>query len=424
VIDGRMVREQAGALREGVRRRGSLDKHGSLIDRAERLDRERRATIQRVEERKAARNAASQEVARKKKAGENADDLVASARLLGAEIALLEAELATSQGEFDAILLELPNVTLPEVPEGDATANVVVSTWGEPRAAGSVKPHWEVAETLGLLDLPRGAKISGSGFIVYRGRGARLQRALMNFCVDLHTREFGYEETQVPLFVNRDSMTGTGQLPKFEEDMYALRDDALFAIPTAEVPVTNLFREEILDGAALPLALTAFSACFRREAGSAGKDTRGLLRVHQFDKVELVRFTSPEDSPAQHELLTTHAEQVLQRLGLPHRRLLLAAGDTGFSSAKTYDLEAFAPGVGQWLEVSSCSNFGEFQARRANIRYRPAPGEKPRYVHTLNGSGLGFPRTVAAILEHYQNADGSVTVPEVLRPYFGADVIR
>ncbi len=419
-----MVREQAGALREGVRRRGSLDKHGPLIERAERLDRDRRLTIQAVEERKAARNAASQEVSRRKKAGENADDLVASARALGGEIARLEAELAASQGEFDAILYELPNVTLPEVPEGDATANVVVSTWGEPRAAGSVKPHWEVAETLGLLDLPRGAKISGSGFIVYRGRGARLQRALMNFCVDLHTREFGYEETQVPLFVNRDAMTGTGQLPKFEEDMYALRDDALFAIPTAEVPVTNLFREEILDGAKLPLALTAFSACFRREAGSAGKDTRGLLRVHQFDKVELVRFTAPEDSPAQHELLTTHAEQVLQRLGLPHRRVLLAAGDTGFSSAKTYDLEAFAPGVGQWLEVSSCSNFGEFQARRANIRYRPAPGEKPRHVHTLNGSGLGFPRTVAAILEHYQNADGSVTVPEVLRPYFGADVIR
>ena len=419
-----MVREQAGMLREGVRRRGSLDRHGPLIDRAEQLDRERRATIQAVEERKAARNAASNEVARKKKAGENADELVAGARALGSEIALLEAELAATQGEFDAILLELPNVPLHEVPAGDATANVVVSFWGEPRAAGSVKPHWEVAEALGLIDLPRGAKIAGSGFIVYRARGAQLQRALMNFSLDLHTREFGYEETQVPFFVNREAMTGTGQLPKFEEDMYALRDDALFAIPTAEVPVTNLFRDEILDGAQLPLALTAFSACFRREAGSAGKDTRGLLRVHQFDKVELVRFATPEDSPAQHELLTTHAEAVLQRLGLPHRRVLLAAGDTGFSSAKTYDLEAFAPGVGQWLEVSSCSNFGEFQARRANIRYRPAGGGKPRLVHTLNGSGLGFPRTVAAILEHYQNADGSVTVPEALRPYFGADAIR
>ena len=419
-----MVREQAGTLREGVRRRGSLDKHGPLIDRAERLDRERRQTIQQVEERKAARNAASQEVARRKKAGENADELMTSARELGAEITRLEAELATSQGEFDAILHELPNVTLPEVPEGDATANVVVSSWGEPRPAGSVKPHWEVAEKLGLLDLPRGAKISGSGFIVYRDRGARLERALMNFLLDLHTREFGYEETQVPLFVNRDSMVGTGQLPKFEEDMYALRDDAFFAIPTSEVPVTNLFRDEILDGAALPIALTAFSQCFRREAGAAGKDTRGLLRLHQFEKVELVRFTTPEDSRAQLELLTSHAEQALQRLGLPHRRLLLAAGDTGFSNAMTYDLEAFAPGVGSWLEVSSCSTYTDFQARRANIRYRPAPGEKPRHVHTLNGSGIGFPRVVATILEHYQNADGSVTVPNVLRPYFGADVIR
>lgn len=411
-------------LREGVRRRGSLDRHGPLIDRAEQLDRERRATIQAVEERKAARNAASQEVARRKKSGENADDIVARGRELGAEIAALEADLAKSQGAFDAILLELPNVTLLEVPEGDATANVVVSTWGAPRAAGSVRPHWEVAEKLGLLDLARGAKISGSGFIVYRGQGARLQRALMNFCLDLHTREFGYEETQVPLFVNRDSMVGTGQLPKFEEDMYALRDDPLFAIPTAEVPVTNLFRDEILDGASLPRAVTAFSACFRREAGAAGKDTRGLLRVHQFDKVELVRIVSPEDSPAQLELLTSHAEEVLRRLGLPHRRLLLAAGDTGFSNAKTYDLEVYAPGVGAWLEVSSCSSYTDFQARRANIRYRPAAGEKPQFVHTLNGSGLGFPRTVAAILEHCQNADGSVTVPEVLRPYFGAETIR
>jgi seryl-tRNA synthetase len=424
VIDGRMVREQADMLREGVRRRGSLDKHGPLIDRAERLDRERRAVIQAVEQKKAERNAASQEVARRKKAGESADDLMANARELGAAITLLEAELAGSQGEFDAILMELPNVTLAEVPEGDASKNAIVSTWGEPRAAGSVKPHWEIADKLGLLDLPRGAKISGSGFIVYRDRGAKLQRSLMNFLLDLHTQHFGYEETQVPVFVNRDSMLGTGQLPKFEEDMYALRDDALFAIPTSEVPVTNLYRDEILEGTKLPIALTAFSQCFRREAGAAGKDTRGLLRLHQFEKVELVRFTTPEDSPAQLELLTSHAEQALERLGLPHRRLLLAAGDTGFSNAKTYDLEVFAPGVGSWLEVSSCSSYTDFQARRANIRYRPAPGEKPRHVHTLNGSGLGFPRVIAAILEHYQNADGSVTVPEVLRPYFGADVIR
>ena len=418
-----MVRENAGVLRDGMRRRGKLDQFGPVIDRAQALDRERRAAIQAVEERKAARNAASQEVGRRKKAGENADDLVASTRALGEEIAALELGLATSQNELDAILLEFPNLPAADVPEGDETANVVTRSWGTPMPAGSVRPHWEIGESLGLLDLPRGAKISGSGFIVYRGIGARLQRALLNLMLDLHTQQHGYEEAWVPLFVNRTSMLGTGQLPKFEEDMYALRDDALFAIPTAEVPLTNLFGDEILDGSALPHAITACSACFRREAGSAGKDTRGLLRVHQFDKVELVRFCAPEDSAAQHELLTGHAEQVLQLLELPYRVLLLAAGDTGFSSAKTYDLEVFAPGVGKWLEVSSCSNFGDFQARRANIRYRPAPGEKPRFVHTLNGSALALPRVVAALLEQHQQADGSVLVPEALRPYLGADRI-
>ncbi len=416
-----MVREQADVLREGMRRRVKLEQFAPLIDRAVELDLDRRATIQAVEERKAARNTASQEVGRRKKAGENADELMASTRALGEEIARLEQELAASQGELDAILLEIPNLTVAEVPEGDETANVIVRSWGTPMPAGSVKPHWEIGETLGLFDLPRGAKISGSGFIVYRGIGARLQRALINLMLDLHTREHGYEEAWVPSFVNRNSMVGTGQLPKFEEDMYALRDDALFAIPTAEVPLTNLFGEEILDGASLPMAITAFSACFRREAGSAGKDTRGLLRVHQFDKVELVRFCAPEDSAAQHELLTGHAEKVLQLLGLPYRVLLLAAGDTGFASGKTYDLEVFAPGVGKWLEVSSCSNFGDFQARRANIRYRPAAGEKPRFVHTLNGSGLALPRIVASLLEHYQQPDGSVIVPEALRPYLGVD---
>jgi seryl-tRNA synthetase len=419
-----MVRDQTGALREAMRRRGTLDEHGPLIDRAERLDRERRSAIQAVEARKAARNAASQEVARRKKAGEDAGDLVTSARAIGEEITRLEQELGARQDELDAILLQLPNVTLPEVPEGGESANVVVRSWGAPRATHGLRPHWEVGEALGILDLPRAAKISGSGFIVFRGLGARLQRALMNFMLDLHTRELGYEETTVPLFVNRASMIGTGQFPKFEDDAYAVLGDALFAIPTAEVPLTNLYRDEILEGARLPIALTAFSACFRREAGAAGKDTRGLLRVHEFDKVELVRFCTPEESPAELELLTSHAETVLQRLELPYRVLLLAAGDTGFSSAKTYDLEVFAPGVDKWLEVSSCSNFGDFQARRANVRYRPGQGEKPQFVHTLNGSGLGFPRTVAALLEHYQRDDGGVTVPDVLRPYLGADVLR
>ncbi|MCX5764435.1 MAG: serine--tRNA ligase [Gemmatimonadetes bacterium] len=421
--DIRMVRENADALREGMRRRGKLEQFAPIIDRALELDQDRRTTIQAVEERKAARNTASQEVGRRKKAGENADDLMANTRALGEEITRLEAELAASQGELDAILLEFPNITALDVPEGDETANVVARSWGTPMAAGTVRPHWEIGEALGLLDLPRGAKISGSGFIVYRGMGARLQRALLNLMLDLHTQQHGYEEAWVPLFVNRTSMLGTGQLPKFEEDMYALRDDALFAIPTAEVPLTNLFGEEILDGSALPHAMTAFSACFRREAGAAGKDTRGLLRVHQFDKVELVRFCAPEDSAEQHELLTSHAEKVLQLLGLPYRVLLLAAGDTGFSSAKTYDLEVFAPGVGKWLEVSSCSNFGDFQARRANIRYRPAAGEKPRFVHTINGSALALPRVVAALLEQYQQPDGTVLVPEALRPYLGTDRI-
>ena len=422
--DIRVVRDEADALRAAMQRRGKLDLFGPLIDRAQLLDRERRTAIQSVEERKAARNVASQEVARLKKAKENADEFVARSRALGDEISQIETGLAATENELDAILLELPNVTAADVPAGDESANVVLRSWGTPRAVDGVKPHWEIGEALGLLDLPRGAKISGSGFVVYRGVGARLQRALMNCMLDLHTTEHGYSETWVPQFVNRASMTGTGQLPKFEEELYALRDDALYAVPTAEVPVTNLYAGEILDGGTLPIALTAFSACFRREAGAAGKDTRGLLRLHQFEKVELVRFCTPETSAAQHELLTGHAEMVLQRLELPYRVLLLAAGDTGAASSKTYDLEVFAPGVGKWLEVSSCSNFGDFQARRAGIRYRPAPNEKPQFVHTLNGSGLAFARVFAALLEHHQNVDGSVRVPEALRPYLGADVIK
>ncbi len=422
--DIRMVRENAAALRDGLRRRGALDQLEPVIARLEALDRERRLAIQAVEERKAARNAASQEVGRRKKAGEDATELQVQTRALGEEIGRLEAELQVMESGIQQGLYEIPNVTLPAVPAGDETHNAVVRAWGEPREAVDVKPHWDVGEALGLFDLARGAKISGSGFIVYRGAGARLVRAFMNFMLDLHTREHGYEECWVPVVVNRASMTGTGQLPKFEDDMYALGDDQGYLIPTAEVPVTNLHREEILDAADLPKAMCAYSPCFRREAGAAGKDTRGLLRVHQFDKVELVRYCAPDDGAAQLELLTGHAEIVLQKLGLPYRVVLLAAGDTGFSSAMTYDLEVFAPGVGKWLEVSSCSLFTDYQARRANIRYRAAQGEKPQFVYTLNGSGLAFPRVFAAILEHYQQADGSVVVPELLRPYVGLDVLR
>jgi seryl-tRNA synthetase len=422
--DIKSLRDQVDALRDGMRRRGKLEQLGPFIDRAEALDRDRRLNIQAVEERKAARNATTQEVARRKKAKENADELVAQSRAIGEEIARLETELAAAESELERILLEIPNVTLPDVPDGGEECNVIVREWGTPRTEGGLRPHWEIAESLGIIDLARGAKISGSGFVVYRGAGARLVRSLMNFFLDVHTRDHGYEEIWVPVVVNRASMTGTAQLPKFEDDMYGLRDEELFLIPTAEVPVTNLYRDEMIDGANLPRGFCAYSPCFRREAGSAGKDTRGILRVHEFDKVELVRYSTPEASASEHELMTRHAATILERLGLPHRVKLLAAGDTGFASAKTYDLETYAPGVGAWLEVSSSSCFTDFQARRANIRYRPAPGEKPRFVHTLNASGLAFPRIIATVIEHYQQPDGSVTVPEVLRPYLGVDSIR
>lgn len=421
--DPRVFREQVDVLRDAMRRRGKLDDLAPLLDRGVALELERRTVIQAVEERKAARNANSQEVARRKKAGEAADELIASGRQLGEEIQRLETELVAAESELRDILLGLPNMTLPDVPEGGEEANTVVKSWGTPREIAGVRPHWEIGEERGLIDLGRGAKISGSGFIVFRGLGARLTRALMNFFIDVHVREHGYEEVWVPVVVNRASMTGTSQLPKFEEDMYALRDEELYLIPTAEVPITNLYRDEIIDGGTLPRGFVGYSSCFRREAGAAGKDTRGLLRVHEFDKVEIVRYCTPEQNDAEHERLTRHAETLLERLGLPYRRVLLAAGDTGFGSARTYDLEVFAPGVGKWLEVSSCSTFVDFQARRANIRYRPAPGEKPRFVYTLNGSGLAFPRVIAAILEHYQQADGSVTVPDVLRPWLGVEVL-
>jgi seryl-tRNA synthetase len=421
VHDHRVIREQADVLREALRRRGALDALAPQVARAEELDRERRLLIQAVEERKAARNATSQEVARRKRAGEDADALVASGRALGEEIGRLEGDLAASERALADILLGIPNITLPAVPEGGEERNVIVRSWGDPRPGEGVRPHWEVGARLGLVDLERAAKISGSGFVVYRGAGARLVRALVNFFLDLHAAEHGYQETWAPALVNRASMTGTGQLPKFEDDAYAIAGDDLFLIPTAEVPVTNLYRDEILDAEQLPAGFAAYTPCFRREAGSAGKDTRGVLRTHQFDKVELVRYATPESSADELERLTGHAETVLQRLGLPYRVKLLAAGDTGFSSAMTYDLECWAPGVGAWLEVSSCSNFTDFQARRANIRYRPAKGEKPRLVHTLNGSGLAVPRTLACLLEHYQEADGGVRVPEALRPYLGVD---
>ncbi len=419
--DLRTLRDDMPQLRAAMERRGKLDTLGPVLDRAEVLDKERRLLIQGVEEQKAARNANAQDVARRKKAKESADEQIAAGRALGEAIATAEAKLTAVEAELAELMYELPNITREEVPAGDETHNVVVRSWGTPRTEAGVPPHWDTGAKLGILDLERGVKVAGSGFIAYRGMGARLQRSFLQFMLDLHTREHGYEEVWVPFAVNRASMVGTGQLPKFEEDMYALRDDPLYLVPTAEVPVTNLHRDEILEASQLPIGMTAYSPCFRREAGAAGKDTRGLLRVHQFDKVELVRYTTPEQADAELERLLGHAETVLQRLELPYRVLLLAAGDTGFASSKTYDLEVWSPGTQKWLEVSSCSNFGAFQARRANIRYRPAQGEKPRFVHTLNGSALAFPRTFACLLEHHWQPDGTVKIPAALQPYLGAD---
>ncbi|MEI6739723.1 MAG: serine--tRNA ligase [Gemmatimonadaceae bacterium] len=423
--DIRLLRDQLDALRDAMQRRGKLDDLGPVLARAESLERDRRSAITELESQQARRNKVTQDVAQRRKAGEDATAQIAEGRAIGEIISGLEHRRSEAEAAVQQLLYELPNITVPEVPAGGEEHNTVVHSWGTPRADGeTLVPHWDLGATLGLFDIPRGAKISGSGFIVYRGLGARLVRSLMNFMLDIHTTEHGYEECWVPLVVNRASMTGTGQLPKFEDDAYAVKDDELFLIPTAEVPVTNLYRDEILDPADLPKGLCAYSACFRREAGAAGKDTRGLLRVHQFDKVELVRYATPETSREELERLTGQAEVILQRLELPYRRILLAAGDTGFSSAMTYDLEVFAPAVGKWLEVSSCSLFTDFQARRANIRYRPAPGEKPRFVHTLNGSALAFSRIIAALLEHGQQPDGSVRLPEALQPYVGRAELR
>ena len=420
MIDVKRLRSAPGEVRAALARRGDAGL-AALLDELEALDMRRRAATGRLDQLKAERNEAARADARlMKERGTLPPDVVERRKQLGAQIDALEAEVRDLEAGIDAKALLVPNLPLAELPDGDATCNQVVRSWGAP-APGGGKPHWEIGERLGLLDPPRGAKLAGSGFPVFVGRGARLVRALIAFMLDLHTREHGYVEVELPLLARREIMQGTGQLPKFVADMYRTEPDDLFLIPTAEVPLTNLHRDEIVDGAALPLGYTAYTPCFRREAGAAGKDTRGLLRVHQFDKVELVRLCRAADSPAEHEKLTGHAEAVLQQLELPYRVVLLAAGDVGFASAKTYDLEVWAPGVGQWLEVSSSSTCTDFQARRANIRCRPRPGDKPEFVHTLNASGVALPRAIAALLEGRQQPDGSVTIPRALVPYVGAD---
>jgi seryl-tRNA synthetase len=421
VIDLKRLRQDPEGSRASLLRRRDPALAG-LVDQLLELDRRRREILVRVEALKAERNAASEAVAQRKRSGESADDLMARLKASGEEVKQLDADLREVDAALDQRALSVPNFPLDVLPEGDASANRVVRQSGDiPKLGFPPKPHWEIGAALGILDLPAGAKIAGSGFPLLRGHGARLIRALAGFMLDLHTREHGYEEIAPPYLVNRASATGTGQLPKFEDDLYSLPADDLFLIPTAEVPVTNIHRDEILDGAMLPKAYVAYTPCFRREAGAHGKDTRGLIRVHQFDKVELVRFCRPEDSPAQHELMTKHAERVLQLLDLPYRVVELATGDIGFGSARTYDLEVGAAGVGAWLEASSSTTFTDFQARRANIRFRPEPKAKPEFVHTLNASGVAFPRTIIALLENNQAADGSVRVPEALVKYLGVD---
>jgi len=421
VIDLKRLRQDPDGSRAILLRRRD-PAVAAVLDELLQLDRRRRELLVRVEGLKAERNSATEEVARRKRGGEPTDELMARLKASGDEVKALDAQLREIDAALDQRALSLPNFVLDDVPDGDASANTVIRTWGEaPRFDFVPRPHWELGAALGILDLPTGAKLAGSGFPLFRGLGARLIRALASFMLDLHTREHGYVEIAPPYLVNRASLTGTGQLPKFEEDLYATPTDDLFLIPTAEVPVTNIYRDEILDAAALPCGFVAYTPCWRREAGAHGKDTRGLIRVHQFDKVELVRFARPEESTAEHDRMTRHAETVLQRLAIPYRVLALASGDTGFASARTYDLEVWAAGVGTWLEASSSSVFTDFQARRANIRYRPGPKAKPEFVHTLNASGVAFPRTIIALLENNQAADGSVRVPEALVPYLGVE---
>ena len=421
MIDVKLLRQDPAGVRAALLRRED-ETVGAALDEVLALDRLWRDRITETEQLKAQRNAASEEVARRKRAKQPADELLASLKVSSDRVKLLDAEIRELEAKLQQELLRIPNLPHAAAPTGSAAANRVVREWGaRPGFDFTPRPHWELGERLGILDLVRGAKLSGSGFPVFVGAGARLVRGLANFMLDLHTREHGYLEVAPPFVVNRASLTGTGQLPKFEDDLYAMPHDDLFLIPTAEVPVTNLHRDEIFEAAQLPKAFVAFTPCFRREAGAAGKDTRGLLRVHQFDKVELVRLTRPDASDSEHQLLTGHAEAVLQRLELPYRVVELATGDTGFSAARTYDLEVWAAGVGAWLECSSASTFTDFQARRANIRFRPGPGAKPEFVHTLNASGVAFARTIAALLENNQAADGSVRIPGALASYVGTD---
>jgi seryl-tRNA synthetase len=418
LLDVKLLRSDFDKVKERLQSRGE---DISDLDRFPEVDQKRRQIIQEVEELKSRRNTVSQEVATLKREKKDADHLIAEMKEVNDRIKALDEELKETENEVESILLKIPNIPHDSVPIGETEEdNQLHRTWGElPEFDFEPKAHWDIADGLGILDFEQASKVTGSRFVFLKGLGARLERALINFMLDYHVDQHEYEEMIPPYIVNRESMTGTGQLPKFEEDAFKIADTDYFLIPTAEVPVTNYYRDEMIDGEVLPIAYAAYSACFRSEAGSAGRDTRGLIRQHQFNKVELVRFVKPEESYTELEKLTAHAEKILQLLQLPYRVMNMCTGDLGFTAAKKYDLEVWLPSFETYREISSCSNFGDFQARRANIRFRREKKGKPEFVHTLNGSGLAIGRTVAAILENYQEKDGRVRVPEVLQPYLG-----
>lgn len=422
MLDIKVIRNNPQRVKDAMKTRNAdMD---AKIDEILAIDEKRRELIALAESKKAQQNADSKKIPAIKKAGGDITELMEQMKALSDEVARCNAELSQLEENQRAILLSIPNIPHESVPVGkDDSENVEIRRWGEPKEFSfEPQPHWDIGKNLDILDPERAAKVTGKRFHFYRGLGARLERAVINFYLNTHTKN-GYTEILPPFMVNRASMTGTGQLPKFEEDAFKLTDPDYFMIPTAEVPVTNLHRDEILEGNQLPIRYCAYSACFRAEAGSAGRDTRGLIRQHQFNKVELVKFARPEDSYDELEKLTADAERVLQMLGLPYRVVALSTGDLGFSSAKTYDIEVWMPSYGRYLEISSCSNFEDYQARRMAIRYKENPKDKAQLVHTLNGSGVAIGRTVAAILENYQNEDGSVTIPEALVPYMGTDKI-
>ncbi len=421
MLDIKVLRTEPEKIREALKNRcNDLD-----ITPAIELDIKRRELLTDAEQKKAKQNEITKKIPAMKKAGENTDAIFAEMKQLSNEIKDDDAKISEIDEQLRDFMLRIPNIPNAEVPVGaDDSENVELRRFGEPRSFDfEPKAHWDIGTELDILDFDRGAKIAGSRFTVYKGLGARLERAVIQFFLNTHTEESGYTEIFPPYMVNRASMTGTGQLPKFEEDAFKVTNNGYFLIPTAEVPVTNLHRDEILDGNELPIKYCAYSACFRAEAGSAGRDTRGLIRQHQFNKVELVRFADPETSYDDLEKLTNDAEKLLQKLGIAYRVVCLSTGDLGFSSAKTYDIEVWMPSYGRYVEISSCSNFEDYQARRANIKFKRNPKDKAQFVHTLNGSGLAVGRTVAAILENFQNEDGTVTVPEVLVPYMGRDII-